>query len=446
MRSVLTVILVLAWCSFALAQTQWKHELLLAGDHFWVAISSPTYHGVSPNGIPIYSTVEYGYGNQAWKYKTNLNRHYFGPLAQGLVSAINASDQVSWRALDAEPQRSLHVMVEDRDFYRELFPPSRPTQDHSRFVTADGRPLWLRRDSGQPDRVFLGTDELSRGRAVTSVTLQDMNAAGVAAWHGWLTDDQGARYKEMFVNDVNYSAPILGANRRVLGGVRLDVAGNVLWSGYGEATGGVGCLFLNRENLTLSRYPRIRGAHAEALQEDGTFWWYMFDESPSVTRLMRNYEDYSTPVFGDEPYGVIQTDTFVSATGDVLWQGSGAVRGLVTFRNHEDLSTALLGKMNSMDEQVGVGIDRFGNAVWWGSGELTNHRAHVFVNGFDLSADLLGPDHYAVGMAVGENGHVLWVTSEGDMNWIYLSTPVPEPSGLLLLGTCLLPLMLRRKT
>ncbi len=284
-----------------------------------------------------------------------------------------------------------------------------------------------------------------RAGAVTSVTLQDMTASDVAAWHGWLTHDQGVRYKETLINDVNYSAPILGANRRVLGGARLDAVGNVLWSGYGEATGGVGCLFLNNENLTLSRYPRIRGAHAEALQEDGTFWWYMFDESPSVMRLMRNFEDYSTPVFGDEPHGVIQTDTFVSATGDVLWQGSGAVRGLVTFRNHEDLSTALLGKMNSMDEQIGVGIDRFGNAVWWGSGELTNHRVHVFVNGFGLFADLLGPDHHAVGMAVGENGHVLLVTSEGDMNWIYLSTPVPEPSGPMLLGIGLLP-QLRRQT
>ncbi|GMV37873.1 MAG: hypothetical protein AMXMBFR61_23810 [Fimbriimonadales bacterium] len=447
MRSILTVILVLAWCSFALAQTQWKHELLLAGDHFWVPISSPTYHGVSPNGIPIYSTVEYGYGNQAWKYKTNLNRHYFGPLAQGLVSAINASDQVSWRALDAEPQRSLHVMVEDRDFYRELFPPSRPTQDHSRFVTADGRPLWLRRDSGQPDRVFLGTDELSRGRAVTSVTLQDMTAAGVAAWHGWLTDDQGARYKEMFINDVNYSAQVLGSDRKVTGYAVLNTAGDVLWSGYGSVTGGATALFLNDVNLTQSTYPTITGANALALQDDGTFWWEIGAGDPPTYRLMRNLEDYSTPAFGDEPYSVdLLLQTFVSKSGDVLWKGKGATRGRVVFRNHEDLSSSVVGAMTPSERLDTVGMDRFGNAVWEGTGELTMHRTHVFVNRFDLSGDLLGPNHYARALAVGENGHVLWVTSEGDMKWVYLSTPVPEPSGLLLLGIGLLPLMLRRKT
>jgi hypothetical protein len=169
---------------------------------------------------------------------------------------------------------------------------------------------------------------------------------------------------------------------------------------------------------------------------------------------MLDYTDISTPVFGGHKSGLMQFDTemntrYLSESGDVVWWGVDEETDYgALFRDEEDISTPAIGQLTQGGDtfQI-VGIDNFGNAVWDGRGPMTGHRNEVFVNTFNLSADALAGTGYAGAgaLAVGENGQVLWEAgnAQGTVD-LWLSTPVPEPS-VLLLGLPILMLLRRRR-
>lgn len=435
--------------SVAWPQTQWVHDRFIS---FPQGVSISTWWPWGPNvnrdGIPVFDVLEGNVGGrpQAYRGELNINRWYLGPDSQGQRPFINDSGQVAYMAYTA---LSHHVMVDGRDFFAEVFPPTNDlTYSASvRGIDSFGRPIWYWSDNNSKARVFRGTEEMSVGRDVWDPLIYSVNHNGDFAWWAYVDTPDG-KSLELFRNEVAYASPILGDGFLAYPGY-LNNVGDMLWAGRGAATAGVEHLFLNETNLTEGRVVGQRSMRANAINDRGDIAWRWHDSS-GLIHVMLNWRDLTNEVFGAANRGS-RTEVYLSEAGDLAWVGSSRNPSYTSiYLNTENLSASEIGATTEVGDGVFLkGIDRFSNVLWDGAGEGTAHRMEVFVNKFCLSRDALGDMNYrsATAMAIGQNGHVLWCMLDWEHNThVYLSTIVPEPSGLLLVGVGLLPLMLRRKT
>jgi hypothetical protein len=284
------------------------------------------------------------------------------------------------------------------------------------------------------DWLYHGAVDVTAGIGHGGIGGAWVSSAGDIAWlNDYKIGSSPAR--DLFMNRTNISGPVLGDNPWV-SAAAMNEAGDLVWSGRGDNTGGYMDLFLNDVNLTHDLFDGFRNLHVLDISDGGHMLWYVTYEGR--TSLMRDFEDISTPVLGDhEGFPQLILGAFVNVRGDVAWVADDQTTGhAAVYLNDVDLSTAVLGKAGRIK-----GLDAWGRVLWEGSGESTGDRLEVFVNSFNLSQDALGDEEYAgaAALAIGENGHVLWYAGGPDhTSSLWLSTPVPEPSTLLLA----LPLLL----
>jgi hypothetical protein len=419
----------------ASAQTQWMHELIYA--KAWDIDRNSWNLGLNHDGVPAYTLSSAKTGNMhVFRYKTDLNKWYLPSPSAGYGGPINDFGDVAFKALTTE---SIHVIGGGgHDYFTEVFGNSLEYNVTVRYIDNQGRPLWYKRGGDESHQVFRGSEELSAGRNVWVFKLLDMNRQGDAVWSAW-EEGSDTDLFHLYLNDRNVSRPLVGPNGD--GGTgAINDHGDLLWGGGGDYTGGFSDLFLNDVNLTADRYPYPHYAGAIDMSNSGHLFWSLYMDNQE--RLMLDFEDISSPVFGGHRYRLFGFQYFLSESGDVLWKATDDETDLVAiFRNREDISSDVLGDYTNGGGMRGIGMDDFGNALWEGAGSLTGNKYEVFVNTFNLSRDALPDGDYAhaCALAIGGNGHVLWKTQDANgIEDLYLSTPVPEPSMLLLA----LPLLL----
>jgi hypothetical protein len=214
----------------------------------------------------------------------------------------------------------------------------------------------------------------------------------------------------------------------------INERGDIAWAGKGSTTGYKYRMFVNHSDITPAWLSGQLTIIPQGLSENGHVVWYTIDKDQKA-HLVRDQVDLGAAVFGANPYTVYQDSCAISEAGDVMWIAlDGTTQHSALYLNDRDVSTAILG-VGSGAGAAPLGFDRFGNYVWTGSGPGTANVEEVFVNQFDLSADALRGMAYAQTrpLAVAKNGQVLWVAGMADgYTNLYLSTPVPEPSMLLL--------------
>ncbi len=419
MKSCIAVIATLAFVC-AESQTQWKHEQL---------IKEVQYAGqkvncfINADGIPCYTTRSLDGHFDAWKYKTNLNSTYLGPVSNGTTYGINRGGQVAW---EGGTVSSISVNADGHDFYGPLFPPD-PSQSRVtiRGIDDAGNPFWTYQKSGVT-RVFQGGQEISGGAAISNVMLYGINGRGDTLYRATDSDGQINLYK----NGVNFTAGILGELQFAQTGI-LGASGSVLWDGLGSTTNGRFDVFLNDRNLTKDLFPTMKAGHVEAINSSDQFLWIRVDTN-NTDHMMLGMRDLTAEVPELDIDGIRQGLNFVNNKGDVFWNGASSTLGYLAILNGKNLTTDIVGIPTDFDM---TGLDGFGYGVWYASGPKVPVRS-VFVNQFNLSLDAYGSFNFlaARSLAVGVNGQVLWegVDPDGTVS-VWLSSPVPEP------GMCGIP-------
>lgn len=442
MRCVVIAGLALASVAASSQGGKWKHEIIY--DNFF---RTDGIAAVNKDGIPTYTVYEDipGVANQlpqVYRYKTNLTQAAFPGLSQGFTRFINDGGQVAWEGWTPD---SLHSMVDAHDYARDAYPGGLPPANHDlgiKGLDANGLPLTTVGTIGEYGRVFHGAEEVYKGFG-----LSHMN--GVMNRRGDITlqalSSLTPRETDLFHNGVNWSAPILGANRYAFPFPSVNDSNDVLWTGDGDNTGGEPWLFLNDRFYARSFLPELPQAVALRITNSGHIAWLARGSREAYLQV--DMVDYSYVEGKANRFSTSEFSVFLDEAGHVAWLGHylGA-RDAAIIRNHTDISTDVLGTRDIFKDQLWLsGIDEAGNVLWWGAGPNTNHRHEAFVNTFNLSHDFLGDRDYlnAAAAAFGPNGHVLWsVQWRNGLNSFVLSTPVPEPSTA---ATLSLFLLLRRK-
>ncbi len=444
MKSITILICVVLMVFAASGQSEWKHNVLIDG-----VTRGTAYFAVNRDGIPIYTAYTHvpGASNvlpQAFRYKTNLTQAAFPGPSQGFTRAINDHGQVAWIGLDST---SLHAMVDGHDYYADVLPPGLPPDDAGVLgIDGQGRPFWVASSPGQYARLFLGDKEIYVGMKLYDFSSQRaaVTRSGDMAFQAF-SGLTGGVY-DLFHDGVNYSSAILGGNRYT-GEFSLNDHNDLLWDGGGDNTGREGAVFLNDQVYARSQYTDRPAAVAVKITNSGHIAWLALTRG--VGFLQVDGRDLSHIDGHADQYQAPQGLTFLSESGNVVWLASDVVDSShVIAKNQTDISSALLGPQTPITDRLYCyGIDELGNALWSGSGPLTNHRVDTFVNGFNLTQDYLQGQAYdsSTGMAIGPNGQVLWQIVHPDHTFAYvLSSPVPEPGGIVLAGFGLGLLVARR--
>ncbi|GMV35719.1 MAG: hypothetical protein AMXMBFR61_02270 [Fimbriimonadales bacterium] len=133
----------------------------------------------------------------------------------------------------------------------------------------------------------------------------------------------------------------------------------------------------------------------------------------------------------------------ISNTGQALWIGFREGLGFknTIWRDTTNISGPVLGPTGTPTDEPQ--IDNWGRVMRWAYGPQCNGWVRTFVDSLDISADALGDDvwnYTRKGVKIGPNGHVFWIALDLRTNLadVWLSTPVPEPSGALGLGMLLI--------
>ncbi len=372
------------------------------------------------------------------------------------------------------------VFVNGVDYSSQLHP-ERPARHFG--ITDDGRPIWLcyfatYRDlyvgtasmgasngydvvdylvpqRGLGDRfTYLGTKD---GRTVAVVSGDDLTtpvlgptgiasfvgaptAGGLVAWVGRGPSTDG--YWDGFVDGANLTKPLLG-DARGGSGHRYD-NGRTVVVGKGSLTRGRTHVFLDGVDVTAHSLGSGAEAIAREINLHGQVLW-LGSEGAGKSSVMLDERNVSKPIVG-----YVQVDGLhVSDSGDVLW--SAAVEAMhKLYLNDRDLTTAAMG---GTDAQFGgiTGLNASGHAAWTGFAPSIGGSQWVFYDDFNLSRDALGSGLVSTGaLAIGDGGHVLWWHLRPDpvYEWsydIWLSTPVPEPSAIVVpLGLAALSFLKRR--
>jgi hypothetical protein len=427
-------------------QQRWKHEVVLSNVD--EALGFSWANVVSAQGVPAYTIWKDGRTwTDVYEGSTCLNRTVFGDGSAGAVGGFNSIGQLAWSAQEAT---KIHVMVGQRDFYSEVFGSESPNDHVYSCYSPDnqGLPLWIRTDKANAwnGKVLHGTEELSAGLSLYDPRGWAINGSGDCLWSGWTTENGEYEY-DLYRNKTNYSRSILGTDRWTARAT-MNSRGDVLWAGSGTQTNASVELFLNGTNLTQGKYAGHNGALPEQVTNSGHILWQL--EWPTVHHLMLDDRDISTAAFGSRPYDIFEQSAFMNEDGHVMWLGrTNDDNDTRVMLDERDLTVDAIGDdSGAWNPPRVIGIDRFGNAVWSGGGVKTDGKYEVFVNTFDLSRDALSPGEYtgAYAIASGVNGQVLWVSEDpSGLYTMRLSTPVPEPSALLLGIPLLVGLSRRRR-
>ncbi|GMV38277.1 MAG: hypothetical protein AMXMBFR61_27850 [Fimbriimonadales bacterium] len=429
----------------AVSQRWWVHEKLLEKtgwplEHGW----PHAYSHVNRMGTAAF-TVQQPQG----MFEVFRNNHSISQEAggvSGLVGGLNELGQVAWRG-------GGQVWVDTARVSEGLIHTPFGYSLSVHGPTSDGRAFWAvwygTPVQGYDDEAYLGRESLEVASllgANREVSLRDVNSFGDALWHG--KGDTVGSFK-VFRNRENLTAKVF-TDRGAWGeAVNVNERGQALWNG---AAGPRSLVRVYVDDTPLPNQDQLLGgggtASGRALNDRGDVLWDGAGQATNnLTDVFLNGTNLSRPFYGSRWHQTL--GYYLSENGHAVWQGSGDLgdgrNNWDVFVNSTCLSAAVLGA--NRQEVEPSGVDDLGNVLWHGYGQNTNGIKQVFVNQFNLSADVRGGiSRYSIALAMGRNGHVLWADQDENYQWdIWLSTPVPEPGGALALPFALGLLALGRR-
>jgi hypothetical protein len=163
-------------------------------------------------------------------------------------------------------------------------------------------------------------------------------------------------------------------------------------------------------------------------------WTAARPDQPSTRHIFRGGYDVTASALG--PDGRAGELVLINSGSRVVWCG---LPGGTNLRIFVDETLVYDDLLQPADTAIPQRFNDRGDLVWIADRPV-GYRDSLYINDFDLAADVYGGTKLTAlyAHALNERGQVLWSVDHGVNYDLWLSTPVPEPS-VLLLG---LPLLL----
>lgn len=255
-------------------------------------------------------------------------------------------------------------------------------------------------------RVFLYTTDVS-GIWVPNLEWARAAAASPAgiAWYCKKAGGSNAP-QDTYKNDILLSG-FLGSTRNTVP-TDINDQGQVIWHGFGSATGGNRDVYVDSTNFTASILTGTRLATSVAINNRGTVIWFGRGINTSgKEHAFVNATDISAPLVGAS---TVARSVLLNENDQVAWiayltNGEGISDVWLDDRN---VSAAILG----LDREAWpIALNDSGDLLWFGSGRNLDAVQDIFVNNFNLSRSVLGPNRPASsGVTMNNRGWVLWQT------------------------------------
>lgn len=215
--------------------------------------------------------------------------------------------------------------------------------------------------------------------------------------------------------------------------------GRAVWAGQGYGSTTVDLWFdgVNRtKDLDMGEY-RWEGGFPEdqavAANNLGSvaFIGKRPSSGPGNRHIFVDGLDVTTAAMG--PTGGCGHRVFLNNLGQALWEGYFPNQNARVYLNN----TVLFGDLLKDSDSVTVFGLNDNSAVLWQKDDSATHKSFLMVNRYDLTSAVYGHGFSYLGIRpfdMNERGQVLWAANSALNTWdLWLSTPVPEPSTLLLL-------------
>ncbi len=297
------------------------------------------------------------------------------------------------------------------------------------YWKADGRnKVWLN-STNLTNQVFSGA---------TLVRAFQLNQQGDALWEGCggIIDQCSTQY--VFKGTTNYNYDYYSQLLDGAGAGAINDLGQVLWQ-HQDFSNGRTQIYVDRTNITNDMLGPQAEYYAKDINNLGNVVWQ--GGTPQFGHAFFNTTDITLKYLGrdegSEPQAVNNHD-------QVLWYYLRTTSDFVVMLDGKDISTPVVGTTNIGSK--GINLNDRGDVLWSGYSTI-DRRNHIYVNGLDLGVDALGsqPYSYIAAFDINQNGQVLWSAKYNNQTYYYLSTPVPEPAGWVILAA-LVPLLKTRRT
>ncbi|MEP0766768.1 MAG: PEP-CTERM sorting domain-containing protein [Fimbriimonadia bacterium] len=433
----------LALLSSACGQVWWEHQVVARG---LLGVVSDKQSWVNSSGLPTFTGITDA-GYTVFKGSENISAAVGGE--QGLSEGINDAGQITWRGGGA-------VWVDTTRISDGLIVDQTGVAIYAKGITLDGRPLWSLSYSqpvqGRDDEVFLGRESLRAGdilgtnRVATEVAV---SPAGYAIWYG--KGDATGQRRQVFRGTENVSLPVLGP-QGYAEAHDINDRGEALWTGwYAGQQFPNHMTFVNDREISAFLGSE-RSSIGRAINSRGQVLWEGWGAFTNFrNEVFLDERCLSLEVFGARYHEAYAVQRLLSDGGYAMWYAyyydATGSRRMDVFVNERNISEGLLGDLPFVETK---GVDDFGRGLWTGRGFATGFKYRAYLDRLDLSADARGGSGFASwGLAMGRNGHALWADQDpatGEV-FVWLSTPVPEPSGGVGVSAALgLVLMRKRRT
>lgn len=256
-------------------------------------IFSPYLTGVSPGGIASWSaflteggaTVRDGYASS-----TNLSKPLLGDKREVVFRMpVNRNGDILWAGQGSKTDGKMHLFLTSQDLT--------PSLGQSRVVIPEGlsdngRTLWSWRDENQKDHLMRDAVDLTEqvfGQGAYTI-YQQSNFISPSGVVGWLATPSGD-YDKIFYETTDISSALLGVNSAALPH-GFDDRDGLLWTGRGRLTGNKTHVYYNQFDISLDALGA--GAFSDArgltIGASGHILWYAYVNGQGLSLFL------STPV------------------------------------------------------------------------------------------------------------------------------------------------------
>lgn len=278
-------------------------------------------------------------------------------------------------------------------------------------------------------RVFLYTTDISESWVPN---LEWAKAAAASpAGIAWYCKKVGSNTQDTYKNDQLLSG-FLGSTRNTIP-TDINNLGQVIWHGFGSATGGHRDVYVDSTNYTASILTGFRIATSVGINNRGTVIWYgRGTNTANKEHAFVNATDISAALVGPD---TVARSVLLNENDQVAW--------VAYLTNGEGISDVWLDDRNVSADILGLdreawplALNDSGDLLWFGSGRNLDAVQDIFVNDFNLSQSVLGPGRPASsGVTMNNRGWVLWQTPNAMQT---VDTTVSMPCNRQVSGTVVL--------
>lgn len=224
--------------------------------------------------------------------------------------------------------------------------------------------------------------------------IPSLNDSGNVAWQRWFSTN----YQVVLDHDI-----VAGGSYYHAGRPQLNNQGQLAWMQW---TGVDWDVFFEGSNLTQALPGAARFL---SLNDNGDVAWTHYYNN-SYTLYLNGVPQFVTPY----ELGEVSINNY----GQIAWtQSSGVQNEYDVYLDGVNLTPQAGGHASA------VSLNDLGQVAWWG---FDGSNYDIFLDGFNLTSEF---SYLAFSPSLNNRGQIAWSMGED----IYLATPVPEPSTLILL-------------